>query len=259
VATLPLTLLGYSSSPPDGFTGAPGEGNCTACHNSYALNSGDGTLSFTAPEMYTPGETYSFSLTIENMGLERWGFELTSFGVGTIIVTDPVNTQLSGGQYLKQTQAGTAAGTLDGPVVWNFDWTAPATGGEDVIFYAAGNAANNNSSTSGDYIYTTMVTVPELESVTDEEQIADDFTLISSYPNPFNPTTTIEFTLTEPGNVTLNVYNVAGEMVTTLVNGNLPAGQRSVVFNATDLPSGVYLYRLTAGNYNGVGKMLLVR
>jgi hypothetical protein len=259
VATLPLTLLGYSSSPPDGFTDAPGEGNCTTCHNSFPLNSGEGSLLLTAPEVYAPGETYALSLTIENAGQERWGFELTTLGAGTITVTDPTNTQLSGGLYLKQTQAGTAAGTPDGPIVWSFDWTAPATGTDEVIFYAAGNAANNNSATSGDYIYTTMVSISELESVPFGEQISESFKLAPSYPNPFNPTTTIEFTLAEPGIATLNVYSVTGELVATLVDGSLPSGHQSVVFNATNLPSGVYFYTLKAGSFSDTRKMVLVK
>ncbi len=85
------------------------------------------------------------------------------------------------------------------------------------------------------------------------------YSLRSNYPNPFNPTTTIEFTLAEPAITTLNVYSVTGELVSTLVDGSLPAGHQSVVFNATDLPSGVYFYTLKAGSFTDTKKMVLVK
>ncbi|MBW3624913.1 MAG: hypothetical protein KY468_16045, partial [Armatimonadetes bacterium] len=80
---------------------------------------------------------------------------------GTITVTDPANTQLIGSppvtspQYIAQTSQGTAEGQPDVGPTWSFQWTAPPQGSGNVTFYAAGNAANGNSSASGDFIYTT--------------------------------------------------------------------------------------------------------
>ena len=86
-----------------------------------------------------------------------------------------------------------------------------------------------------------------------------DYQLYSNYPNPFNPATTIDFSLAEPTHTTLIVFSVTGETVATLVDAELPAGEQSVVFDASDLTSGVYFYMLRAGNFTDTKKMILVK
>jgi hypothetical protein len=98
--------------------------------------------------------------------------------------------------------------------------------------------------------------------ITDVEPIAlaiKDFKLYQNYPNPFNPNTTIKFALPEPGFVTLKIYNVLGEELTVLVSEQLNAGSYTFDWNATGLPSGIYLYRLKAGSYIDTKKMTLLK
>jgi len=85
------------------------------------------------------------------------------------------------------------------------------------------------------------------------------FVLEQNYPNPFNPTTVIEFALPKQAAVKLSVYNILGEKVAELVNGTLSAGYHSVSFNASDLSSGIYIYKITAGNFVSVKKMMLLK
>jgi plastocyanin len=87
------------------------------------------------------------------------------------------------------------------------------------------------------------------------------FELRQNYPNPFNPSTTIGFTVGGKGSgmVNLTVYNLIGQAVATVVNERLPAGNHSATFDARDLPSGVYVYRLEADGFRMSRAMVLMR
>jgi len=87
----------------------------------------------------------------------------------------------------------------------------------------------------------------------------DEFVLYPAYPNPFNPTTNIEFSIPKSGFVTLKVYNILGEEVATLVSKKLTAGKYKYDWDAGRLASGVYLYRIQSGDYFDVKKMILLR
>jgi hypothetical protein len=85
------------------------------------------------------------------------------------------------------------------------------------------------------------------------------FNLAQNYPNPFNPSTRIEFTLAKESSVDLKVFNILGQEVATLVHGNLTSGPHAVTFNAKNLASGMYIYRITAGDYTSVKRMMLLK
>ncbi|MEK7069352.1 MAG: T9SS type A sorting domain-containing protein [Patescibacteria group bacterium] len=89
--------------------------------------------------------------------------------------------------------------------------------------------------------------------------IPTEFKLEQNYPNPFNPTTTIKFSIPESGNYTLRVYNTLGQEVATLVNEYKIVGNYEINFNAGDLPSGVYMYKLQAGSFVQTKKMILIK
>ena len=89
--------------------------------------------------------------------------------------------------------------------------------------------------------------------------IPDRFELLQNYPNPFNPSTTIEFMIPKESNVNIGVYNILGQLVTTLVNERRKAGSYSVPFNARNFTSGTYFYRITAGSFVDTKKMLLLK
>ncbi len=85
------------------------------------------------------------------------------------------------------------------------------------------------------------------------------FSLSQNYPNPFNPTTSFSYALASPSLVTLKVFNILGEEIATLVNGFQEVGSYNISFDAAKLASGVYFYRLTAGEYSATKKMLLMK
>ena len=82
---------------------------------------------------------------------------------------------------------------------------------------------------------------------------------ISSYPNPFNPTATIEYQIPKDGLVNLVVYNTLGQVVAELVNEHQSVGKYSVQFNASNLPSGIYFYKIESGSFSKSMKMLLLK
>ena len=81
-----------------------------------------------------------------------------------------------------------------------------------------------------------------------------------NYPNPFNPSTTINYQIASPVNVSLIIYNTLGQQVAVLINNQFTqAGQHSLQFNASNLASGTYIYRLVAGNFVMTKKMILMK
>tara|TARA_B100001250_G_scaffold248132_1_gene213336 strand:- start:2178 stop:4211 length:2034 start_codon:yes stop_codon:yes gene_type:complete len=89
--------------------------------------------------------------------------------------------------------------------------------------------------------------------------IPEEYILNQAYPNPFNPRTSLSFTIPENNEVTLSIYNLQGREVATLIEGNMSAGYHSVVWDANAYSSGVYFARMVAGNYKSTQKLVLVK
>jgi hypothetical protein len=98
-----------------------------------------------------------------------------------------------------------------------------------------------------------------LSELTSSSGAINTYTLEQNYPNPFNPSTTIKFSIPEMSKVSLNLYDLLGEKVMTLVNEEKNAGNYSVEFNASKLPSGIYFYQLKVGDFISTKKMILMK
>ncbi|MCX7832913.1 MAG: T9SS type A sorting domain-containing protein [Ignavibacteria bacterium] len=99
----------------------------------------------------------------------------------------------------------------------------------------------------------------ELEAAGNSTGPSDDYKLYQNYPNPFNPTTKITYKIKKEGNVYLSVFNLVGKEIAVLVNEFKTPGEYEVEFNAQDLPSGIYLYKLQINGYVSVKRMTLLR
>ncbi|MBC8043306.1 MAG: T9SS type A sorting domain-containing protein, partial [Rhizobacter sp.] len=154
---------------------------------------------------------------------------------------------------------GTILITTDGGT----SWTAQSSGTGDtlnsivVLPNGTGVGVGNNgtaviTNTGGNVLATG-------EGETPASSKPNAFGLKQNYPNPFNPSTTIRYELAAPSDVKLNVFDVLGREVATLVNQRQSAGNYRVGFNASNLSSGIYFYRLQTGNFTQTKKMLLVK
>ncbi|MCK4385421.1 MAG: T9SS type A sorting domain-containing protein, partial [candidate division Zixibacteria bacterium] len=85
------------------------------------------------------------------------------------------------------------------------------------------------------------------------------FSLYQSYPNPFNPATTISYQLPKSGFVNLSIYNTNGQLVETLINRQIQSGYHSIKWDGSNVVSGVYFYRISAGDYSATGKCILLK
>lgn len=99
----------------------------------------------------------------------------------------------------------------------------------------------------------------DLLGVNDPIALLNDYKLEQNYPNPFNPSTIIRFSLPRAQNITLEVFDISGRNVATLISGRVESGNNSIQFNTHNLSSGIYFYKLTAENFTQTKKMMLIR
>ena len=123
------------------------------------------------------------------------------------------------------------------------------------------NAAANTITISQSNLYSYYVLVPTTTTGTDNDNILipQSYELEQNYPNPFNPVTIIKYSLPSESKVILKIYDMLGKEVTTLVNSIQTPGEYIINFNASNLPSGIYLYKMTAGNFTQTKKLVLLK
>ncbi len=178
VLILFVTAVAYAkvTGPDAGYTNAPGDlGNCTSCHDTYHdPNVGSGSVSMNGiPAIYTPGQQYTVSVTVQQGHRQRYGFQLTALDMnghraGTLasLGSDTlVNPETGAGerQYIEHTEIGTFPNGSSSRT-WQLRWTAPDTDIGTVRFWFAGNAANGDGTNQGDYIYTSSASSDSVTS-----------------------------------------------------------------------------------------------
>jgi len=149
----------------------------------------------------------------------------------------------------------------DGTYYFANSTTVPVTAATDKI-NSIGLAINNTSATALKVSEVIVDRGDHFDGVEDskaKQQLPTVYALKQNFPNPFNPTTNIRFDLPKSSDVSLVVYDLMGHEVAQLVKGHIDAGYHRVNFNAANLPSGVYIYRLQAGSYVSVKKLMLIK
>jgi hypothetical protein len=169
---------------------------------------------------YVPGTTYTITTTAEGEGISKFGFQISpqnSDGtiVGTLVNTNAETKLVSGTNYVTHTSTGNSG---DGSKTWSFDWTAPAAGSGEVVFYGAFNLSNNNGSSSGDDIILSTLLISESTSTGLDAPQADKQLFV--YPNPARDYLTLE-TANEATGSPFIIYDQSGRRVGMgLISGN---------------------------------------
>jgi len=156
-----------------------------------------------------------------------------------------LNAQIKLTQYVVGNGAATISGSSN---------VSSVTIGQPII----GNTSNTLHSNNIGFWYQYTEIISDVEEKLSNE-IPIEFQLYQNYPNPFNPSTTIRYGLPKESKVSLEVYNILGERVTQLVNQQLKAGYHEVEFNNSSHSSGIYFYRIQAGDFVETKKMILLK
>ena len=153
--------------------------------------------------------------------------------------------------------------------IWYFDyslypsWTDTGEETHELIIGAYGNQLDELFAwmydVGGYWVEFVFYPVEAVNTSISHRELPSKVSLSQNYPNPFNPSTTVTYTLDRAGSVELSVYDLAGRVVSSLVDGVQPTGNHEVRFNADGLPTGTYVYRLRAGAETLTRTMTLVR
>jgi hypothetical protein len=204
------------------------------------------TVNITGPDTLGVGATGTYTVTITGGPLAKAGTDIAA-SEGDLTPAAGSGLQKIDGE-LTHTAPKDPSG---GVVTFQFTYTAPAQEGTYTLF-AAGNSVNNNGSNGGDqwnFAADKVVTAAVISGVNDDEQVLSEYKLKQNYPNPFNPATNISYYVPEAGLVSLKIYDALGNVIAEPVNENKSSGEYTIHFDASNLASGVYYYRLKANNF----------
>ena len=205
----------------------------------YQLQDSLSVWSLLGCELHTWGFNPSVLPSVSQWPQYWWNAD--SSGMGNPTAWPRFNATYTNQQYL--------TGSIEGLPLGDLNW-----------FPAAKATWQTNQTKVMNYILTENTAQMNLTGVKNENNnIPASFSLSQNYPNPFNPTTMIKYSIPKSGIVTLKVYNMLGQEVSTLVNQEQKSGNYSVNFNADNLASGVYMYRIQSGDFSLTKKMTLLK
>ena len=243
-----------------GRTGSPGELDCTACHNNFALNSGGGSIVLGSTNMaaweYVPGTVYHMTATVARSGNPLFGMGLealtaTNTNAGTLTITNS-STQIKSftvnGVSRKNVVHTLNGGNTPDAKTFEFDWTAPNANIGNVTFYYAGAASNaDGEESTGDHVYTgSQVVTPALS--TSILELAPGVE-INVYPNPVTDMVKVDYALRDAERVAITLYDLNGRVVEQLISATRQPGRHTEMIGGLDrFASGSYLLRAQLGD-----------
>jgi len=186
--------------------------------------------------------------------------QTTESGTFTLDWVLPESHQLNAEYYLRDHRSGEVIELTDGNS-YRFEITQEQIGktSNEVDKPATINLEQQTVNAQNEHRFELLITTDGSDGFAGLGDLPESFTLNQNYPNPFNPTTVISYELPQSVNVRLEVYDMAGRQVATLVSGQVAAGRHTVNFDASNLSSGVYLYRLQAGGNVQTRKLTILK
>lgn len=237
---------------PGGITGRTLKDVTTGCGGS-GCHSGPSTVvsgTFTGPDSVVKGTTVQYTETITHTNSGGMGTDI-AVRLGTLA---PGSS--SGSLHLSNGELTHNMPLSPSPVILNFNYTAPSVAGTDTLF---GNVVSGFS-TGWNWTPSKRILVKNAFGTGIINQTTPVFySLSQNYPNPFNPVTRIDYQIPKNTKVTLKVFDELGNEIGVLVNGNQEAGNYTVNFDASKIASGVYFYKIDAGEFVAVKKMMLIK
>jgi hypothetical protein len=255
-----------------GYTGAPGEVTCNACHGNASSTTSGITItsvpSFTNDE-FIPGTTYQITVNVaaSNAALIRFGFDceiIDDMGIDA-------GTMQNAGAGVKFLFAGSRNNAVhstpkvksSGSANFMFDWVAPTIGDTATIFVSA-NAVNNNGSTSGDFpippVFKQLKVQQSDPTVGIHKNSASALAYLSVYPNPAaGGLTQISYQLLQQQQVLVQLIDLHGKTIKELANEKQEPGQHSQVLDLQGVASGIYFVKLSGNNVKLSQKLITVQ
>lgn len=250
---------------PGPYTNAPmatgKELNCltAGCHIGNPVNASGGALAIKlmdgANEVneWVAGKQYNVNVTLSKDGASKYGFEISAkqgtgaMNFGTLTPgTTTTFAPLTDSKYITHSSAGGGN--------WNFTWTAPAAGSDPVTFYVAGNAANGDNTTNGDFIYTTSKTIAASTASLDaNERFASHVKVLQ---NPVDQNLTVNFTQQSPENASIKIYNLQGQEINLSSTLQGHGVHKRFVVETGSLDQGIYIFSIQSGRRQASGKFL---
>jgi hypothetical protein len=248
-----VLFMGISSpvfSYPTGVAGrtllgsSPG---CT-CHSSSANT--NVVVSVTGPLTLLAGQTgtYTFSVSRSAGTFSTGGIDI-AVSSGTLGIGTSSGIKILSGEVVQSAK-------FTGATTKTFTFTAPGTAGNVTMAVTGAGGTNPPAWNHGTSI---TIVVSPLTGVVKTGEIAAVYNLAQNFPNPFNPITKISYSIPKSSEVSLTVYDILGQRVASLVREKQDAGSYSVDFDASSLSSGVYYYKIQAGDFVSIKKMTLVK
>jgi hypothetical protein len=270
----PSFIYTNASQAPAAHTGAPGEGTCATvgCHvGNSVITTGNFILLNTAgannlTSGYTPGTTYNMTLNVSAFNKPRYGFQITALDASNNAAGDFNITNVNG---TVRTTSGSRIyvghKSANSTAAWSFQWTAPATDAGTVTFYIAANGADGPTSSAGDQIYTTTYTVSTSAALTQVgggstgiKVLNADDNGVSIFPNPVKDKLFVTYNVAETENVTIDLYNLNGQIVQNLFNEKNSSGNYNETFILNNnINKGLYIVRVNMGEKTFFKKVLI--